>query len=68
MALVTGARIPRRTDRILEAVQQQLENRRSALNADASIRSVTFEIKMRAGTDMVRAVIVRVESEATLEG
>lgn len=57
----------RRTDRILEAIQQELNVRRAQLNADATIRSINIIVKMVQGTDQPRAIILTVETERTLK-
>lgn len=65
-ALVVGGRPERRHDKVLKAIRDELEARRSVVNSDSTIRSIRVEVKMIAGTDDVRAVIINVESERIL--
>lgn len=66
-AMVVGvSSTRRRADHILDAVRQELEMRKSSLNADNSIRSVSIVVKMMQGSDRPRAVLLTVETERTL--
>lgn len=56
----------RRTARILDAIRAEIESRRNAIDMDENVRSVTISVKMRQGSNEVRAVVVNVESEKTL--
>lgn len=56
----------RRTGQILDAVMTELGLRRNAIDGDSGIRQVTISVKMIAGSDRVRAVVVNVESEKIL--
>lgn len=57
----------RRADKILKAVTAEITARTKALNQDATIRSVTIVVKLKAGSDEPRAVLTTVETERTLE-
>lgn len=57
----------RRTDRILDAIKDELESHREALNANDSARSVTLVVKLKKGSGEPRTVILTVESEKTLD-
>jgi hypothetical protein len=59
---------PRRrlTDKILKAVEDELNRKRASLDPDADIRSVTLTVKINQNTREPRAVILLVESEKTI--
>lgn len=59
-------RTPRRTDKILKAITDELNGRQGTINADASIRSVTVVVKLKQGSDDPRCVLLTVETERTL--
>lgn len=66
-AMVVGmSQARRRTDHILDAIRQELEARRSTLNADSTIRSVSVIVKMVQGSERPRAVLLTVETERTI--
>lgn len=58
----------RRTDKVLDAIQHELEVRRSSIDTDATIRSITVIVKIKQGSDAPRAVLMTVETERTLGG
>ena len=67
VAFVAGfPRTPRRTDKILKAITDELNARQGGLNVDGTIRAVTVVVKMKQGSDDPRCVIVTVETERTL--
>jgi hypothetical protein len=52
-----------RTEAIATALRDELRVMATELNASATLRAITFEIKLIPGTAKVRAVIVRPEFE-----
>lgn len=66
MAIVTGlSRAPRRSDEVLAAVRNAIEKRRNLIN-EANVRSVTFVVKLKNGTDTPRVVLTNIETEDEL--
>jgi frataxin-like iron-binding protein CyaY len=67
MVTVVGVEKHHRTaDRILEAVRAQIDKRRTALNSDTTIRSVTIVVKMKTGSTVPRVALMNVETEDEL--
>lgn len=65
--MMVADRVPRRrTDAIIDAIVAELTARRSSLDPDGTVRSVTVITKLKQGSLDVRAVIVTVETERTL--
>lgn len=50
-----------RTDIVLEAVQRELEARRSHLDSAGDVGEVTITVKLNAGTTWVRGVVYHEE-------
>ncbi len=67
VAVAGGFSRMRRTDRILEAVRIAIEKRKSSLNNEVDVRSVSVVVKMKNGSDIPRAVLVSVETEDELK-
>jgi len=64
---VVGSPRLRRADYILEAVKDAVNKRRSAINNDAEIQSITIVVKLKNKTETVRATLLSVQTEDTTE-
>lgn len=52
-----------RTEHILVQVRSAVEAHRQAIDTDTNLQALTIEVRFRAGTGAVRAVIVTARSE-----
>jgi len=66
MAIVAGLSRPRRLDAVQAAIREALDKRKNTINNEPDVRSVTVTVKMRAGSDTPRVVLVNVETEDEL--
>lgn len=66
MAIVQGLVRARRADKILDAIKREIDKRRSSLNNDHEVQSITLVVKMKHGTETPRAVLMSVQTEAEL--
>lgn len=65
VTVVVGSQRLRRADYILEAVRKEIDKRRSAINNDGDIQTVTIVVKMKAKSESVRATLLSVQTEYT---
>jgi len=56
-----------RSINVQEAVTQQLTQMREMLDAARDVRAITISVKMKNGTPTVRAVVVQIDTETTIE-
>ena len=66
MSLVVPGVPRRRTDLVVEAIKSEVLAKRTLLDNDATVRSLTVVVKMVQGSTNPRAVIVTIETERTL--
>lgn len=66
MAMVAGLSRPRRLDTVQEAIRAALDKRKNTINNEPDVRSVTVTVKMKAGSDIPRVVLVNIETEDEL--
>jgi hypothetical protein len=56
-----------RTTNVQDAVIQQLRQMRDMLDVARDVRAVTISVKMKHGTPAVRAVVVTIDTEMSIE-
>jgi hypothetical protein len=63
--IVPGRQTQRRTDRVLDAIDQEVEKYRAFVDTQDAIRSISIIVKLVKGTPYPRTVIVQMELEET---
>lgn len=57
-----------RTEAIARALADELRTMATDINSNGLLRAVSFDVKLKPGTTIIRAVVVRPEIERTLNG